>query len=982
MTDSVTVFPPGWRLTDANDDPISGGTIEFYTAGSSTPKTVYSDSALATSVGTSVTTDAGGYPTSGGNKCIIYTTTTALKIILKDAAGSAIATHDNFRPVNITTTSGTGATDVEVHPKTADFTAVAGDKGYLFQCDPTGGTFQVTLTSAVTLGNGWSALFRHDGTANQVKIATSSGQYIKLPGGSTTAGFALTGKGHLVRIVCDGAGFVVDNVTEPFLGSNLSTFTVEDRVSAFPTSPVVGGRYLFNATPTGAAATAGFAQHDIAEYDGQGSYTKYTPYSDCGWIAYIKDENLNTQYQGTAWTDLSNVTAPATTYLQAALFQDQKTSGTNGGSNAAGAWTTRTLNTTVSNSITGCTIASNVVTLPTGQYYIVGRQVFGGVDKVKTRFRSTTGSTVLLGENILPINTASPLYFNAIVSGIITVSGASETFDLQYYATTVVGAAGLGSAQSIASVNEVYASLEITSLASQQGAQGVAGTTGSTGPGYAATSTTSIAMAASGSKSITTQTGLAYTAGARIRLTSAGTPADYWEGVITSYTSGSGALVFTADKATNTATHADWNINLAGEIGSNGSNGAAGATGASGPVAIDYTWDTGTTAADPGSGKIRANNATLSSATALYINETDRLGNSLANFIATWDDSTSTNKGVLEVIDLTTPTNRVFFTLTALTDNGSYDTLTVTYRAGATSFSAVNVALLYFPAGDKGADGAGSFTSLTPGNGITSTLTAAAPGSAITTSGTVSAAEPVNAQTGTTYTVVDGDRAKLLTLSNASSVAVTLPQAATSTAFVTGWFVDVMNLGAGTVTITPTTSTIAGSAALTIRTGRGCRIISDGTNYQVDQLPLAVVVASGKLLTVSNTLTLAGTDSTTMTFPAVSSTVVTIGNTATLGVGFACTPYSAGTKSSGTYTPAESDGAMQYAVNGGAHTLAPPANNTTICVQYTNNGSAGAITTSGFTKVSGSFTTTNGDDFMCFLTRNNGFTLLSITALQ
>lgn len=731
MTDSVTVFPPGWRLTDANDDPISGGTIEFYTAGSSTPKTVYSDSALATSVGTSVTTDAGGYPTSGGNKCIIYTTTTALKIILKDAAGSAIATHDNFRPVNITTSSGTGATDVEVHPKTANFTAVAGDKGYLFQCDPTGGTFQVTLTSAVTLGNGWSALFRHDGTANQVKIATSSGQYIKLPGGSTTAGFALTGNGHLARVVCDGAGFVVDNVTEPFLGSNLSTFTVEDRVSAFPTSPVVGGRYLFNATPTGAAATAGFSLGDIAEYDGQGSYTKYTPYSDCGWIAYIKDENLNTQYQGTAWTDLSNVTAPATTYLQAALFQDQKTSGTNGGTNTASAWTTRTLNTTVSNSITGCTIASNVVTLPTGQYYIVGRQVFGGVDKVKTRFRSTTGSTVLLGENILPINTASPLYFNAIVSGIITVSGASETFDLQYYATTVVGAAGLGSAQSIASVNEVYASLEITSLASQQGAQGVAGTTGATGPGYAATSTTSIAMAASGSKSITTQTGLAYTAGARIRLTSAGTPADYWEGVITSYTSGSGALVFTADKATNTATHADWNINLAGEIGSagaagsTGSTGATGATGATGPnIGLDYTWSTST--GTPSSGQILVDNATPASATTLKIHESNRQGASQASYIATWDDSTTTaTRGVIRILDVAAPgTNFLEYMITgSITDAGTYDTFPVTYIGGAgtiTNSSIVSVA--FYRTGDQGASGAGTGDVVGPASSVDSEI--------------------------------------------------------------------------------------------------------------------------------------------------------------------------------------------------------------------------------------------------------------------
>lgn len=101
-----------------------------------------------------------------------------------------------------------------------------------------------------------------------------------------------------------------------------------------------------------------------------------------------------------------------------------------------------------------------------------------------------------------------------------------------------------------------------------------------------------------------------------------------------------------------------------------------------------------------------------------------------------------------------------------------------------------------------------------------------------------------------------------------------------------------------------------------------------------------------------------------------------------LTAGFAATVYNAGTQSSGTYTPNEANGNMQRAVNGGAHTLAPPTNDCTIVVQYTNNGSAGAITTSGFTRVTGAFTTVNGDDFMCYITRNNGFTLLNIQALQ
>ena len=104
--------------------------------------------------------------------------------------------------------------------------------------------------------------------------------------------------------------------------------------------------------------------------------------------------------------------------------------------------------------------------------------------------------------------------------------------------------------------------------------------------------------------------------------------------------------------------------------------------------------------------------------------------------------------------------------------------------------------------------------------------------------------------------------------------------------------------------------------------------------------------------------------------------------TDTLTVGYNATEFAAGTKSSGTFTPDPASGNFQSATNGGAHTLAPPASTCSIVIQYTNNGSAGAITTSSFTKVDGAFTTTNGDDFMCYIVRNNGFSHLNIVRMQ
>lgn len=99
--------------------------------------------------------------------------------------------------------------------------------------------------------------------------------------------------------------------------------------------------------------------------------------------------------------------------------------------------------------------------------------------------------------------------------------------------------------------------------------------------------------------------------------------------------------------------------------------------------------------------------------------------------------------------------------------------------------------------------------------------------------------------------------------------------------------------------------------------------------------------------------------------------------------GFALTDEDAGTKTTGTFTPDEADGNFQYAINGGAHALAPPVNSCSLVIQYTNNASAGAIDTSAFTLVDGdTISTTDGDDFFLFITKSNSLSLLSVKALQ
>jgi hypothetical protein len=100
-----------------------------------------------------------------------------------------------------------------------------------------------------------------------------------------------------------------------------------------------------------------------------------------------------------------------------------------------------------------------------------------------------------------------------------------------------------------------------------QGIQGIQGLKGDTGATYKGTSTTSVPVAA-GAVTMTTQAGLAYLPGARVRASSTATPSTYLEGIISVYNVATGALTFTADKAVGTGTLASWNINLAGDPGS------------------------------------------------------------------------------------------------------------------------------------------------------------------------------------------------------------------------------------------------------------------------------------------------------------------------------------------------------------------------------------------------------------------------------
>jgi len=156
------------------------------------------------------------------------------------------------------------------------------------------------------------------------------------------------------------------------------------------------------------------------------------------------------------------------------------------------------------------------------------------------------------------------------------------------------------------------------------------------------------------------------------------------------------------------------------------------AVAAGGAVSLQYTFDTATTDADPGAGKLRLSSATQNAATVLRLNTTGADGSALAGVIDTFTLSTSTAKGYLMVRKATDATKWLLFSVSALASPVGYRNVTIAPLASsaASPFVAADPLLVDFtPTGDKGTTGttgAAGLGALAPVTVTLTTQTAAA----------------------------------------------------------------------------------------------------------------------------------------------------------------------------------------------------------------------------------------------------------------
>ena len=142
-----------------------------------------------------------------------------------------------------------------------------------------------------------------------------------------------------------------------------------------------------------------------------------------------------------------------------AIFNEQQASGTNGGTATSGSYAKRTLNTTVVNNITSCSIASSVITLPAGTYAVIATAPSYVTSRNKLRLQNTTDSTTIaLGSNSF----ADGNQQSAFLQTVFTIAG-TKTIELQQRFQTTSSTNGLGVACSFGD-NEVYAQIQIARI--------------------------------------------------------------------------------------------------------------------------------------------------------------------------------------------------------------------------------------------------------------------------------------------------------------------------------------------------------------------------------------------------------------------------------------------------------------------------------------------------------------------------------------
>lgn len=167
---------------------------------------------------------------------------------------------------------------------------------------------------------------------------------------------------------------------------------------------------------------------------------------------------VNADINASAAIDSTKLSGVSAGKFESALLhvRDEKASGTGGGSFTSGSFVTRTLNTVVTNEISGASLTSNQIILPSGTYFIEAFCSAEYVDGHKAKLRNITDSSDTVIGRTARASSSSVNSTTSHVIGRFTIT-AQKTFELQHRGETTYGS-GLGNPNpSSFSLTEVYA---------------------------------------------------------------------------------------------------------------------------------------------------------------------------------------------------------------------------------------------------------------------------------------------------------------------------------------------------------------------------------------------------------------------------------------------------------------------------------------------------------------------------------------------
>lgn len=246
------------RLTDANGNPLSGAKMYVFLAGTTTPTTFYTDSALSVPATNPLVADSGGLFAES------YLAVGTYKIRFQTAAGVTLWETDDYKVLEEST-----AISFPTSVKTSNFAVTADDRGKVFLVDASGpGSISVSADSA-TLGEGFPVFIVNTGASGTVTFLGSGAQTVdgaaskSLSSQYSSLGIVSIGATGWQTVMSSNSG----DFTTPVSFSNTITFNAA--------ASVVGGPLL---TPQGRLTITSGAPVLSSDTTAQ-TTVYYSPYS-------------------------------------------------------------------------------------------------------------------------------------------------------------------------------------------------------------------------------------------------------------------------------------------------------------------------------------------------------------------------------------------------------------------------------------------------------------------------------------------------------------------------------------------------------------------------------------------------------------------------------------------------------------------------------------------------------------------------------